>query len=85
MNGVGVPVRSLLEVLIGQLEAPVSDETSLAGVFDVTLQWSSDPAAASDAPSIFIAVQEQLGLKLERRTVTTDVVVVEHFERPTPD
>lgn len=32
-----------------------------------------------------LAVQEQLGLTLERRSVTTDVVVVDHIERPSPD
>lgn len=42
-------------------------------------------AASDDLQSIFTALPEQLGLKLEKRRVTTEVVVVDHIERPSPD
>jgi uncharacterized protein (TIGR03435 family) len=75
---------------------PVADRTGMDGTFDVDLVFTPDqpsgapggpapPAASSDAPSIFTAVQEQLGLKLEASRGPVDVLVIEHIERPTPD
>jgi len=63
----------------------VSDDTQLTGTFDVDLRWSNEVAPQDDLRSIFTAVQEQLGLKLERRRVTAEVFVVDRIERPTPD
>ena len=85
MKMVGVPLWSVLQVVIGQVGAPVSDETQLAGTYDVELRWSNDVAPSDDLQSIFTAVQEQLGLKLEKRRVTTEVIVVDHIERPSSD
>jgi uncharacterized protein (TIGR03435 family) len=48
------------------------------------LEWSPDQSAA-DKPSIFAAVQEQLGLKLESAREPVDVVVIDHVERPAED
>ena len=70
---------SLLDVLLGTL---VTDETGLRGQFDVTLKWSPDAAAAAaDGVSIFTAVQEQLGLKLDPRRTAVDVVAVKRLQR----
>ena len=60
-----------------------SGRTGLKGSFDVDLEWASDPG--SDKPSIFTAVQEQLGLKLEFERNPVDVLVIDHVERPTED
>jgi uncharacterized protein (TIGR03435 family) len=72
---------------------PVLDETALPGLFDVKLDWARDngippalaPGAAppepADGPSIFEAVQQQLGLKLEKRKGPVDVLVVDHAEK----
>jgi uncharacterized protein (TIGR03435 family) len=62
----------------------VVDRTGLEGPFVVDLEWSQDPAA-SDKPSIFTAVQEQLGLKLESTRGPVDILVIDHVERPTAD
>jgi uncharacterized protein (TIGR03435 family) len=70
---------------------PVIDRTGLTGLFDLELYWSpeqtvlSQAAGGSDAPgpSLFTAVQEQLGLKLTPSTERLEVVVVDHIERPT--
>jgi uncharacterized protein (TIGR03435 family) len=78
----------------------VLDRTGLTGPFDLELEWMPDPfqappltggdgrAGASDLdslPSLFTAVQEQLGLKLESARGPVDVIVIEHAERPTLD
>ena len=59
----------------------VLDRTGLSGVFDLDLEWTPDPSG----PSIFTAVQEQLGLKLESSKGPVDVLVIESVEQPTPD
>jgi uncharacterized protein (TIGR03435 family) len=76
--------------LIGNLATasgrPVIDRTNVTGVFDIDLQWNAGPAladSASDAASIFVAVQERLGLKLDPTRASVDVLVVDHIERPT--
>jgi len=81
----GAPVWSLLQVIIGRVSAPVSDDTGLTATYDIELNWSNDVAPTGDVPTMFTALQEQLGLKLERRRVDTDVFVVDRFERPTLD
>jgi len=81
----GAPVWNLVQVLIAHMRAPVSDDTGLSGTFDLDLRWSNDVSPADDLRPIDVAIQEQLGLKLERRKVTTDVVVVDRIERPAPD
>jgi uncharacterized protein (TIGR03435 family) len=64
----------------------VMDETGLSGQFDITLKWSLDSTGGgADGPSLFAAVEEQLGLKLEPRKASVDVLVIDQIERPTPD
>ena len=73
------------------LHLPVADFTAVPGEFDFKLEWTSDdmqapaPDAVPDAasgPSLFAALQEQLGLKLESRKVPADVLVIDHAEKP---
>ena len=85
MTAVGSPMWSLLQLVIARVGAPVSDETGLTGTYDVTLRWSNELAPTDDRPTIYQALQDQLGLKLERRRVMTDVVIVDRLERATPD
>jgi uncharacterized protein (TIGR03435 family) len=69
--------------LSSTVERVVVDRTGLQGAFDVEIDWSSD--TSSDKPSIFTAVEEQLGLKLNFERNPVDVVVIDHVERPTED
>jgi uncharacterized protein (TIGR03435 family) len=82
-------LMSMLQPLVGR---PLVDATGLSGTFDIDLVWteSTDPArpqgANADAGvSLFTALQEQLGLRLESGRSAFDVVAIEHIERPTPD
>jgi uncharacterized protein (TIGR03435 family) len=82
----GVPMRQLAEFLSQVTGRLVTDATGLSDRYDLDLRWSPDPqAAVDDAPSIFTAVQEQLGLRLEARRGPIPVLVIDSIERPTPD
>jgi uncharacterized protein (TIGR03435 family) len=85
MNGKGLTMVRLAEVLSGIVERPVNDETGLAGAFDVELKYSSDTANAETAlafPSLFTAMKEQLGLRLTGKKGTAPVWVVVRAEKP---
>ena len=60
----------------------VVDKTAMSGNFDVELKWAPG-LEPSELPSIFTAVQEQLGLKLQAEKVPSEVLVIDHIERPT--
>jgi uncharacterized protein (TIGR03435 family) len=77
------------------LDRPVVDKTGIAGKFDFSLRWTPDesqfsamglraPAAAdnANAPPLFTAIEEQLGLKLEPVRAPAEVLVIDHVERP---
>jgi uncharacterized protein (TIGR03435 family) len=72
------PIVGLVNLLANILDLPVQDMTGLTGRYDFTLDWSRDPSG----PSLFTAVQEQLGLKLESRKSSMEVLMVDHAERP---
>jgi uncharacterized protein (TIGR03435 family) len=87
-------------VLAAALEdrRPVENATALEGTYEFELDWApagaapNRPADAPPAPpvdpnaaSLFTALREQLGLKLEPKNGAIDVVVIEHAERPAPD
>jgi uncharacterized protein (TIGR03435 family) len=69
----------------------VVDQTGLKGHYDFDLHWSPQdlrPDASADSasgPSLFTALQEQLGLKLEATKATVDCVVIDHIEQPSPN
>jgi uncharacterized protein (TIGR03435 family) len=61
---------------------PVMDKTGLTGIYSFKLDWVNDTAAAGDLPSLAVALQEQLGLKLEAAKGPVEFIVVDHVERP---
>jgi uncharacterized protein (TIGR03435 family) len=79
-----IEISTLVNLLANTTEHIVVDRTGLTGRFDIELEWSPDQTA-TDKPSIFAAVQEQLGLKLEADRAPVTVVVIDHIERPTED
>ncbi len=81
----GVTIARLAADLSGNLSQVIADDTGLAGRFDVELEWSLDQNESDDKPSLFTAIQEQLGLRLNFERNPVDVVVIDHVERPTED
>jgi uncharacterized protein (TIGR03435 family) len=87
--GTDVAVSTLIAASVSsEVHRMVVDRTGLTGTFDIDLHWLPDNPVASAAPgdeavSIFTALQEQLGLKLESTTGPVDVLVIDHVERPT--
>ena len=62
--------------------------TGLTGNYDFTLRYVDErnsAAADADAPSIFGALQEQLGLKVETRKGPVEMLVIDHADRPSPN
>jgi uncharacterized protein (TIGR03435 family) len=83
-----LPMASLARALSDQVHRTVIDKTGLAGNYDLTLKWSleDNPSAETDAaPSIFTALQEQLGLKLHPAKGPVETLVVDHAEIPSKD
>ena len=84
-----------LAQLVPGIDRIVVDRTGLTGTFDVDLTWNFEatadnhgvplPPPDSNAPSLFTALQEQLGLKLESTKGPVDILVIDHAEPPTPD
>jgi uncharacterized protein (TIGR03435 family) len=87
----GISMAALAVFLSGEMERPVLDATGISGVFDFKLEWSRQQDGAAKAPdaneiagpSIFTALQEQLGLKLESTKGPVEIIVVDHAEKPT--
>ena len=77
----GWPVSRLIANLegAGDVGRPVIDKTGLTGVYSFNLTFSTKPG--DEKPSIFTAVQEQLGLKLEAAKSPIEVLVVDHIEK----
>lgn len=82
-------MQKLAEILARQLGRPVVDETHVVGGFDFTLEWSNDRQqraavenGTNEGPTIFTALPEQLGLKLEARKVPVEILVVDRAEHP---
>lgn len=90
-QGFAAPISMLATNLSGSVGRPVIDKTDLTAKYDWVLEWTPDmPATGSDAPqpadapgpTIFTALQEQLGLKLESSKGPVDTYVIDKVDRP---
>jgi uncharacterized protein (TIGR03435 family) len=80
-----ISMQWFASVLGGVLGRPVLDRTGFTGTFKVRLEFAPvTPGSDTDStrPSIFAALEEQLGLRLESRKGTEEVLVIDHVERP---
>jgi len=98
IEGQQVSMAALADMLSRLSGRPVLNQTGLAGTYDLKLEWTPDsaessmmaagdnpappPPADSTGPSLFAAIQEQLGLKLEAQRAPVDVFFVERLEKP---
>lgn len=79
---------SITDFIMGEqffLDRPLVDQTGLTGKYDFAIHYTYDEIHATDPnapPSLFTAVQEQLGLKFEPTKASTTVFVIDHVERP---
>jgi uncharacterized protein (TIGR03435 family) len=86
IEGREVSIHGFIENLANQRDIgrPILDRTGLPGLFDISLEWT--PANSEDTAdvgaSIFTAIEEQLGLRLEPHQVPTRILVIDHAERP---
>ena len=97
LNAQGISMDGLAIQLTDRLHHLVQNKTGLTGIYDFTLEWSPEenhdagpeppPAGGGNAPdstgpSLFTALQEQLGLKLESQKGPVPVLVIDHVEKP---
>ena len=98
LTGQGLSMSTLATMLSRQPGSTVLDKTGLTGSYDFTLQWTPDanqvavangmqgsdnpPPSDASGPSIFTAVQEQLGLELKSQTGPVGILVIDHVESP---
>ena len=85
----GYSMRQVAQLLTGNIDRMVIDRTELNGLYDLELAWTADNGAADvvtrDAPGLFTALVEQLGLKLQPAVGPVDVLVIDSVQRPTED
>ena len=91
----GFSMAQFANAIAPLLQRVVTDKTGLAGLWDFDFQYTPDqlpqggPAGAPpidpNGPTIFAALQEQLGLKLESARGPVQVLVIDSIEMPTPD
>jgi uncharacterized protein (TIGR03435 family) len=91
----GMPIAQFAQYLAPHVSRVVVDRTGLDGRYDIDLKWLPDQTQGAGTPapsvstqdrvSIFTALQEQLGLKLESTTASVEVLVIDAIAHPTPN
>ena len=83
ISGTSRTVTELVNPLTSMAGGPVVDETGLTGAYNLKLEWTPDTGTASTTSevSLFTALREQMGLRLEPSKVAVEVVVVDSVER----
>ncbi len=101
IKGNATPIADLVSMLSQQLHRQILDQTGLKGTYTFTLQFTPEtefgggplpvpPGGGTDTldsggTSIFTAIQEQLGLRLESTNGPVDTIVIDHIEEPSPN
>jgi len=85
LDGTAITMQQLVEHLARPVERVIVDQTRLTGKYKIKLEWDeeSTPAESGDAaPSLFTALQDQLGLKLEKRKLPVPIMIVDSLQKP---
>ena len=96
VSGTKTSMDRLVDVLSRLTGRTVVDKTGLAGGYDINLEYTPDqpralppppgapplPPIDPNGPSLFTALQEQRGLKLESQKGPVDIIVIDHIEKP---
>jgi len=87
-----VTMQDLVDMLAGQFDAIVVDQTGFGGKYDIALEWTPDtvavggndrePAPDPSGPSLVTALSEQLGLELKPSKGPVDILVIDRVEKP---
>jgi len=81
LMGQQMDMKSLADALGMQSDRAVVEKTGITGEFDLTLKWSPEAAQDTSGTSLFTAIEEQLGLKLESTRAPVEVLVIDSAER----
>jgi uncharacterized protein (TIGR03435 family) len=81
LTGASMPMASFASMLGALLRQPVVDRTGIAGNYAVKLRFAPQGSTDSELPSLFTALEEQMGLKLESHAVPVEFLVVDHIEK----
>jgi uncharacterized protein (TIGR03435 family) len=82
IGGQKVTIARLVDFLMGTVQRPVVDRTGISGEFDFKIDYAVE-GHSEQGPSIFTALQEQLGLKLQAAKGMIESLTMERAERPT--
>jgi hypothetical protein len=82
--------REMIDILAERLSywilrRPVLDKTGIQGNFSVKIEIAPDESQPDAAPSLFTAIQDQLGLRLESTRGPVEFLIVDHAEKPSPN
>jgi len=78
----GISIGQFAGMLGNRMGRIVIDKTGLSGNYDFTLVWDPDSTPGSTFPSVFAALQEQMGLRLESQKATVPVLVIDSADHP---
>jgi len=81
MQGTNETMDEFARKLVNQLDVPVQNTTGVEGRYDYSLYWAST-SADNAGPSLFWALESQLGLKLSSKRVAVTMIVVDRVEKP---
>ena len=100
ITGKSAPISALADMLGALLGRQVTDQTGLHGTYDFLVSYARDPGLEGSLPassdgtpssadrsgvSLFTALQEQLGLRLEASRGPVHIIIVDHIEEPSPN
>jgi uncharacterized protein (TIGR03435 family) len=82
LEAIGMSIDGFILYSLPPFDRPVVNKTGVAGLFDFHLEFAPDEPTEVAGPSLFTALERQLGLKLEPAKAPGDFLVVDHVERP---